>query len=145
MDHWLQTGYMSENHCKKPNPSPEGFQGNSSRLVTEGGLRNCWQGACWNKLSYIIFLDWKYTAKSCTSGDHSCSPSNGMSSEMLFLGVSQKKKKKVSSFTCECYLLQERIIVFLLLHISRRHLEALPCPFHCAVAVGILTHSLHLF
>lgn len=28
------------------NPSPEGFQGNSSRLVTEGGLGDCWQGVC---------------------------------------------------------------------------------------------------
>lgn len=28
------------------NPSPEGFQGNASRVVTEGRLRGGWRGEC---------------------------------------------------------------------------------------------------
>ena len=45
----------------------------------------------------VIFLHWKYTGKSCTGGDHSCSPSNGVSSDMLLLGVSLAVKRSAPS------------------------------------------------
>lgn len=45
----------------------------------------------------VLILHWKYTGKSCTGRDHSCHPSNGLSSDMLFLGVSLAVKRSSAS------------------------------------------------
>lgn len=144
MDHWLQTGYMSENHCKKRILVLKGLKAILQDLWLKEDSEIAGKVPAETSCHILYFWIENIQRRAAQVGTIAVVLIMGWVLKCFFW-ESAEKKKKVSSFTCECYLLQERIIVFLLLHISRRHLEALPCPFHCAVAVGILTHSLHLF
>lgn len=81
-------------------PALKCFKGMLQELWLKEDSEIAGRGVSWSKqysILGVIFLHWKHTGKRCTGGDHSCSPSNGVSSEMIFLGVSLAVKKSAPS------------------------------------------------
>lgn len=125
----------------RTNPSSEVFQGNVSRVVTEGIQRLLARWVLeWALIVFqvLYFSNENTQRRAAQVGDCSCSPSNRVSSEMLFLGVSLAVKTwHVNSTSCR------KSPGYFSSCISPGDSQGVQGSYLCAVTLQTLTHSLH--